>query len=163
MAFAQRHLQKKNSLAAKLSKNLFLWDDAKKSSTQNRFIECVTLFLSKPNNRKHSLEEFCAMIRYSAAVEFQYITRFKWLFPSSVMSLHHAFGDRTVTLGNININVELKLVALDSLRYTAQVFRPRHSLEVCVNSASVFVCVVLNSQETSKAQRASDPQVYKFT
>ena len=58
-------------------------------------------------------------------------------------------------------SVELKLVALDSLRYTAQVFRPRHSLEVCVNSASVFACVVLNSQETSKARRASDPQVYK--
>ena len=61
----------------------------------------------------------------------------------------------TVTLGNININVELKLVALDSLRYTAKLFRPRHSLEDCVSSASAVAFVVLNSEETSNAERAS--------
>ena len=68
----------------------------------------------------------------------------------------------TVTLGNININVKLKLVALDSLRYTAKLFRPRHSLEDCVNSASAVAFVVLNSEETSNAERASEPAVYKY-
>jgi hypothetical protein len=145
----------------KFSKNLFLWDGANESSIQKRFMKRVTLFLSKTNNLKHSIKEFFAMIPWSAAVECQYITRFKELFPSAIRSPDRAFGDMTVTLGNININIELKLVALDSLRYTAKLFRPRHSLEVCVNSASVFACVVLNSQETSKARRASDPQVCK--
>jgi hypothetical protein len=152
----------KDSMAAKLSKNLFLWDDANKSSMQNQLMDCVTLFLSKPNNRKHSLKEFSAMIPYVSAVELQYITRFIQLFPSAIRTRDRAFGDMTITLGNININVELKLVALDHLQYSARVFRSHHSLADCVNLASVVAFVVLNSEETSKEERASEPSVYKY-
>ena len=57
---------------AKLSKNIFLWDNSVNLHGQNQFMEYVKLFLSKPNNRKHTHADFFAMIPYSSAVEFQY-------------------------------------------------------------------------------------------
>lgn len=72
-----------------------------------------------------------------------------------------------ITLGNININVEMKLVRLKGSQYkgsqySAIVFRKNQSLAECVNKASVVAFVVLNSEETSRAERASEPSVYKY-
>jgi hypothetical protein len=59
----RRQAPAKNSLMEKLSKNLFLWDDANESSIQKRFMKRGTLFLSKTNNLKHSIKEFFAISR----------------------------------------------------------------------------------------------------
>jgi hypothetical protein len=71
-----------DSVAAKLSKKILLWDAASQSSMQIQFMDRVALFLSKPNNRKHTLKEFSAMIPHPHAVELQYCTRFTQIFHS---------------------------------------------------------------------------------
>ncbi len=151
-----------DSVAAKLSKKILLWDAASQSSMQIQFMDRVALFLSKPNNRKHTLKEFSAMIPHPHAVELQYCTRFTQIFHSAIRTRYRGFGDMAITLGNIIINVEMKLVRLKGSQYSTTVFRKNQSLAECVNEASVVAFVVLNSEETSRAERASEPSVYKY-
>ena len=65
---------------------------------QNQFMECVKLFMSNPNNRKHTRADFFAMIPYSCAVEFQYPLRFQQIVPNAVRMESHSFGDITFEL-----------------------------------------------------------------
>ena len=68
---------------------------------QNQFMECVKLFMSNPNNRKHTCADVFAMIPYSCAVEFQYPLRFQQIVPNAVRMESHSFGDITFELDNI--------------------------------------------------------------
>jgi hypothetical protein len=156
---------RKNSVYAKLSKNLILWDnrdDANKSRMQNEFLDRVSLFLSKANILKHTLQEFYSMMPHGALVELQYIARLKEIFPRTERIHDRQFGDVQIPLGNVNVVVELKLATLECRLYNAVVFRSHHSLVDCVNLASVVAFAVLNSKNTPKAERASDPSVYKY-
>ena len=107
-------------------------------------LDSVKLFLSKANNRKHTRAEFFAMILYAYAVEYQYTLRFQQSVPTAVRMAGHSFGDISFDLEKIKVTAELKLAAADTrseqfpLRHDCIIFRRNHSIEICVNLASVF-------------------------
>jgi hypothetical protein len=98
---------KKDSLSAKLSKNIFMCDNFEDLMVR------VQTFLAYPGNKKHTLDQLFAMVPYSNAVVAQYVKRFKSVFCDVVRMRAHGFGDVTFNVGDVKVDAEIELAQKD--------------------------------------------------
>jgi len=154
---------KTGSLADKFADNIFMRDDFQ------GLMDRVQDFLVHPHNRNYTLEQLFAMVPYHHAVEAQYIKRFQSVFPDVVRMRAHGFGDASFIVGGVKVDAEFKMVQKvqkdckkQNQRFKCEVFRKNHVIAECIQCASLVICVILVSEETTPAQRCSDPAVFEY-
>ena len=98
---------KKDSLSAKLSKNIFMCDNFEDLMVR------VQTFLAYPGNKKHTRDQLFAMVPYGNAVVAQYVMRFNSAFCDVVRMRAHGLGDVTFNVGDVKVEAVIELAQKD--------------------------------------------------
>ena len=121
-------------------------------------------YLANPGNRRHTVQEFFAMVSKTAKVEAQYVERLKCSFPDIERMQSQGFGDISFN-GDRRVDAELKLVDKrktgSHAQFRCKMYRIHHVIDKCVREASAVFCVVLKSDGITPEQLCSDPVVFK--
>ena len=126
----------------------------------------VTDCLANPVNRRQTVQEFYAMVSYTAKVEAQYVERLKCSFPDIERMRSQGFGDISFKVGDRRVDAELKLVDKrktgSHAQFRCKLDRIHHVLDKCVREVSAVFCFVLKSDGITPEQLCSDPEVFKY-
>jgi len=96
-------------------------------------------YLANPGNRRHTVQEFFAMVSKTAKVEAQYVERLKCSFPDIERMQSQGFGDISFN-GDRRVDAELKLVDKrktgSHAQFRCKMYRIHHVIDKCVREAS---------------------------
>ena len=158
---------RKGSLASKLNSCISLWSADTIATVQKKIVSKVKAFVTHESIMKHSVAQFRDMMSDNHRIEYNYIQSFQTVVSNVERMPPHQPGDVQFALDCAGVvtlvTMEMKLCCLDrTAHFECLLYNKKHDMRDWVNRASVFACVILESEDTPLSQKRCNPQVFKY-